>query len=79
LVIISCAVEAVPEERFSPIVDVVRQVEVRDSIVSDTVKSFGKVNSYNDDKRVKIILIKRQPNYWLLGGINIIVLGGQSI
>jgi len=56
LVIISCAVEAVPEERFNPIVDMVRQVKVREllknSIVSDTVKSFSKINSYNDDKRI---------------------------
>ena len=56
MVIISCAVEAVPEERFNPIVDVVRQVKAREllknSIVSDTVKSFGEISSYNDDKRI---------------------------
>ena len=40
MVIVSCAVEAVPEERFNPIVDMVRQVKVREllknSIVSNT-------------------------------------------
>ena len=76
MVIISCAVEAVPEERFNPIVDVVRQVKAREllknSIVSDTVKSFGEINSYNDDKRivlkeggVKLIgVLLKMPNYY---------------